>query len=313
MVVASTGPAMNVLLVVPWDERFGGVVSVVGNLARSLERSGHRVVFFHPGQPRALPAPDDSVGLHGLRAESPLTLHREGSDQEPPRLPRLPRAHAVSACRGDPATPDPDRQRSLSGEVVRVLRTPVLAPADQARRLGPRRGPLSRRTASGPVPVVRPAARGRRGRAGGPVEGVPAGVPGSVSTGSPEGKVVHNGVDMEELGSPDPEELMPAQPPYVLCIAAHNEKKALDVLLTAFAEIGDAHRGVRLLLVETVPSVRSTRPRRSPGAGSARGIPGERGRAEVARLLHRCSIFVLPSRSEPFGMVVPRRWHAARP
>ena len=49
--VASTAPAMNVLMVVPWDQPFGGVASVVGNLARSLEQAGHQVVFFHPGEP----------------------------------------------------------------------------------------------------------------------------------------------------------------------------------------------------------------------------------------------------------------------
>ena len=40
---------MNVLLVVPWDQEFGGVASVVGNLGRHLSNAGHHVVFFHPG------------------------------------------------------------------------------------------------------------------------------------------------------------------------------------------------------------------------------------------------------------------------
>jgi glycosyltransferase involved in cell wall biosynthesis len=119
------------------------------------------------------------------------------------------------------------------------------------------------------------------------------------------GAVVHNGVDMDELARPDPGKPLPPVHPYVLCIAAHNEKKALDVLLAAFAEIGDAHRSVRLVLVGDGP----LRPQHE---AQARALAledrveflGERGRAEVARLLHGCSIFVLPSRSEPFGVVV---------
>jgi hypothetical protein len=46
----STAPAMNVLMVMPWDQPFGGVAYVVGNLARSLEQAGHNVTFFHLGE-----------------------------------------------------------------------------------------------------------------------------------------------------------------------------------------------------------------------------------------------------------------------
>jgi glycosyltransferase involved in cell wall biosynthesis len=114
--------------------------------------------------------------------------------------------------------------------------------------------------------------------------------------------VIHNGVNIAELAAPVE---AGERAPYVLCIAAHNEKKALDVLLTAFAEVGDAHPGVRLVLVGDGP----LRPQHE---AQARALAlderveflGERGRAEVAQLLHGCSIFVLPSRSEPFGMVV---------
>ena len=40
---------MNTLLVVPWDEKRGGVISVVANLASHLRAAGHSVLFFHSG------------------------------------------------------------------------------------------------------------------------------------------------------------------------------------------------------------------------------------------------------------------------
>ena len=40
---------MNILTVVPWDQEYGGVASVVGNVALELEKRGHKVLFLHPG------------------------------------------------------------------------------------------------------------------------------------------------------------------------------------------------------------------------------------------------------------------------
>lgn len=39
---------MKSLIVVPWDHEYGGVASVVGNLAICLKGLGHKVLFFHP-------------------------------------------------------------------------------------------------------------------------------------------------------------------------------------------------------------------------------------------------------------------------
>lgn len=44
---------MNVLIVVPWDQEFGGVASVVGNVASQLQKRGHHVWFLHPEIGRA--------------------------------------------------------------------------------------------------------------------------------------------------------------------------------------------------------------------------------------------------------------------
>ena len=47
---STEGRPIKVLLVVPWDQEFGGVASVVGNIGRQLERAGHEVIFLHPGE-----------------------------------------------------------------------------------------------------------------------------------------------------------------------------------------------------------------------------------------------------------------------
>ena len=45
---------MNVLIVVPWDQEWGGVASVVGNVAIQLQKRGHHVWFLHPGESHSL-------------------------------------------------------------------------------------------------------------------------------------------------------------------------------------------------------------------------------------------------------------------
>ena len=45
---------MNVLIVVPWDQEYGGVASVVGNVANQLQKRGHHVWFLHPGESHSL-------------------------------------------------------------------------------------------------------------------------------------------------------------------------------------------------------------------------------------------------------------------
>lgn len=296
---------MNVLLVVPWDERFGGVASVVGNLARSLERSGHRVVFFHPGEPEHCRRRTTAWGFMGYER-----------NLRPPFIREYPIRSLVSFAVSLALT-----LYQLAAVIRRhqIQIVNVHYPVQSFVYFGLLRWLLPIRL----VLSVHGADLFRDGRR-------PARYPWSIRLlvacadalvapskaflqeclavfprAARNGAGIHNGVDMEELASPDPGGMTSAQPPYVLCIAAHNEKKALDVLLTAFAEIGDAHRGVRLLLVGDGPLRRQHEAQARALALDGRvEFLGERGRAEVARLLHGCSIFVLPSRSEPFGMVV---------
>jgi glycosyltransferase involved in cell wall biosynthesis len=296
--------ALNVLMVVPWDQHFGGVASVVGNLARSLEQAGHHVVFFHLGEPEYCRRRTTAWGFTGYERN----LRSPFIEKYPIRsrvaflvylVPTLLQLAAV-----------------IRRHRIQVVN--VHYPVESFVYFGLLRWLLSIRLAvsvhgADLFPDGRRSAR-YRWSIRLLVDSADALVAPSRAflqeclavfpRAARHGAVVHNGIDVAELGQPDPGAVTSAQP-YVLCIAAHNEKKALDVLLAAFAEIGDAHRGVRLLLVGDGPL-------RAQHEAQARALAlngrvefmGERGRAEVARLLHGCSIFVLPSRSEPFGVVV---------
>jgi glycosyltransferase involved in cell wall biosynthesis len=296
---------MNVLLVVPWDERVGGVASVVGNLARRLERAGHRVVFFHlgdsercrsrttawgfPGYERNLRPP--FIREHPIRsilaclAYLTLTLYQ---------LARVIRRHRVQIVNVHYPT-DSFVYFGLLRWLLPIRLVLSVHGADlfpDGRRLDRYPWPV-RLLVSCTDALVAPSKAF--------LEECLAVFPRMARAGM----AIHNGVDLAELVPPPTAGPAPVQPPYVLCIAAHNKKKALDVLLEAFAEIGDAHRGVRLLLVGDGPlRAQLEAQARALALGRRVEFLGQRDRAEVARLLHGCSIFVLPSRSEPFGMVV---------
>ena len=124
---------MNVLLVVPWDQEFGGVASVVGNLGRHLSNAGHHVVFFHPGESRRLRPKATAWGFSGYAAQHQDPAHHVPARAEPRGVHRLAVAHAVPAASADPSGADPSGQRALPDRGLLRLRHAAVAPADQAR------------------------------------------------------------------------------------------------------------------------------------------------------------------------------------
>jgi len=77
------------------------------------------------------------------------------------------------------------------------------------------------------------------------------------------------------------------------------------VLLRAFAQIGDKEPELRLVLAGDGP----LRPQLEDlatalGIGDKVEFLGQQGRSQVAKLLAGCEVFVLPSRSEPFGIAI---------
>ena len=296
---------MNVMLVVPWDQEFGGVASVVGNLARHLQTDGHRVVFLHGGlrDPRQPRMTKWGFTAHEVHLRTPLvkghpiksvvgfvvyfavTLYRIGwvirrHDVQVVNIHYpleafvylgvlrwlLPIKLVVSVHGADIFPDGRRRQRyPLSTRLLLSCADAVVAP--------------SRTFLADCLSVFRSIRK--------------------------KSVVVHNGIDLQELETTgDTAETKDCQP-YLLCIAAHNEKKALEVLLDAFAQVSEVRRDLWLLLVGDGP-LRRQHEELAAALSIAHRVRflGWKPRPEVAALLHHCEVFVLPSRSEPFGMVV---------
>ena len=60
------GSKMRVLLAVPWDDRRGGVMAVVDNVATCLQAGGHDVVLFHSDRGARLTSKSTQLGFPGV-------------------------------------------------------------------------------------------------------------------------------------------------------------------------------------------------------------------------------------------------------
>jgi glycosyltransferase involved in cell wall biosynthesis len=305
---------VNVLLVVPWDQETGGVASVVGNLARELQRRGHGVVFLHPGDAERPTPRTTKWGFAGYE----LNLRTPFIAEHPLRsvvaflatlVPTLWRLSALLR-----------RERI---EIVNIhYPLEAFAYFGVLRWLLPMRLVVSVHGADlfpgGERQAAYPASLRFLVRSAdaivAPSRAFLADCLSVFPSASRRALAIHNGIDLEELTRSDGDAGAGASGPYLLCIAAHNEKKALDVLLRAFARIAPAHPELRLLLVGDGPLRGQLEAlARALALGERVEFLGPRGRKEVARLLRGCLVFVLPSRSEPFGMVVAEALACGRP
>ncbi len=127
---------------------------------------------------------------------------------------------------------------------------------------------------------------------------------------------VWNGIDANELRALAQagyeERVLPDS--YLLCIAAQNEKKAIDVLLPAFRLVRQCYPGLQLVLVGDGPlREENQRLAASLGLDSAVLFLRKVDRSMVAQALSGCEAFVLPSRSEPFGIVLIEAFALGKP
>jgi starch synthase len=128
------------------------------------------------------------------------------------------------------------------------------------------------------------------------------------------GSFIHNGIDLHELNLPPRKKADSDHQRYLLSIAAFNRKKALDVLLIAFGSVKDVDTSLRLVVVGDGP-LRTDLEHLAERLTIRDRIAfvGLKGRAEIAKLLHGCEVFVLPSRSEPFGIVILEAMACGKP
>jgi glycosyltransferase involved in cell wall biosynthesis len=293
---------VNVLIVVPWDQEFGGVASVVRNLATQLSARGHTVRFFHPGESSRplrktarngfpgwefdLKSP--SVDGHPILSRIAFLLYliptllrlrallrRERIDIVNIHYPvdyfvwfalsvSLAPIRLVTSIHGGDMLLGSKEPRPLRWGVRKLLRSShaVVAPSAGYRD-----------EALAPLPELLSRTH-----------------------------VIHNAVDLEGLSAAAPGPA-PDGAPYLLTVAAHNQRKGIDVLLRAFESVAPRHPGLELHLVGDGPLRPLLEAQADAGGFRSRiRFLGQRLPPEVMRLLRSCRVFVLPSRTESFGM-----------
>ena len=305
---------VRILLVTSVDETIGGVPYVIGNLARHLNRRGHEVIFLYSGTTLCPRKKTTQRGFTGFD----LNLQMPFGDRHPIislplfllRFPiglfqlirliqkyriQIVNIHYPAECFFYLAI----CCRILPIRLITSVHGADLFPDGIPRTAYPKAIKwlldLSDR-------IVTPSNAYRE----------------DVASVFPQlrGKIVliHNGVDLAELGNRSCDYASIKRPPYILCVAMHNEKKGLDVLLRAFALIHDREPSLKLMLVGDGP-LRGQLEDLASTLGIAKKVEflGRQGRTQVADLLHNCEIFVLPSRSEPFGIVLVEAMACKKP
>jgi glycosyltransferase involved in cell wall biosynthesis len=294
---------MNILLMVPWDHQRGGVATVVNKLARHLIDNGHTVYFLFPGESGRPVARRSSAGFpafelnlrvpfiptHPLRSIGafwlllPLSLFR---------LLKFLLTYDIDIV--NIHYPTPAAVYFVLCRAVRRIRVVVsvhgadmvpIGQTDVRKRwsmrwllrscdhvTAPSKSYLDHLSAS--CPYIRTKATH-----------------------------IHNGIDVAEFQEGSPVDA--ADGKTILCIAAHNQKKGLDVLLRAMALVRSRGLDLNLVLLGEGPLRHQLEElARQLGIDDSVHFAGFQGLQEVRRQLRRCMVFVLPSRVEPFGIAI---------
>jgi glycogen synthase len=127
------------------------------------------------------------------------------------------------------------------------------------------------------------------------------------------GLVVPNGVETAGDGGP-PRPLPVPFDRFVLGLGRIVAKKGFDLLVDAFARLAPQRPGLGLVLAGDGPARAGLAARAARlGIADRVHLPGKLGRAEIAWVMGAADVFVLPSRVEPFGIVVLEALRAGRP
>ncbi len=130
-----------------------------------------------------------------------------------------------------------------------------------------------------------------------------------------KGQVIANGVELFEYneGTPIIERPIerPADRPYIFAVGRLVEKKGFDLLLDAFARMETDYRTVDLVVGGSGPALADLQARSAElGVTHQVRFVGPLNREEVAASMAGAELFVLPSRLEPFGIVLLEAWRA---
>jgi L-malate glycosyltransferase len=296
---------MKILLVVPWDQKTGGVSSVVGNLAGYLQSQGHEVIFFHPGKTIFLRRKVTKQGFQGFELRLLLPFKQSHTVLSTIaflilfpiilyQLIHLIVTHQIQVIN----IHYPTECFSYFAICSRILAIVLISSVHGADVFpgGKPRVKYSRAIRfllSASARIVTPSQAYQNDFL-------------SVFPDLKEKTIyIHNGINLAELNRCSRDTIEREQKQYILCIAAHNEKKGIDILLHATKRLQEVEPLLQIALVGDGP-LRGQLEGLALSLGVHERVEflGWKGRAQVAELLHGCEIFVLPSRSEPFGIVI---------
>jgi glycosyltransferase involved in cell wall biosynthesis len=123
---------------------------------------------------------------------------------------------------------------------------------------------------------------------------------------------VHNGLVLEDF--PAPSSIAGVTTPFVLSVCRQVVKKGTDTLLHAFARLHREMPGVTLVIVGDGPELEKHRTlAQMLQIEHAVKFLGAKTREEALPFFSACSLFVLPSRAEPFGLVLLEAAYYRRP
>ena len=297
---------MKTLIVVPWDQECGGVASIVGNLATYLQGQGHEVFFFNPtrgdvflrkrrtkwGFPGFQLRLGLPYGIHhpilqflAFAVLLPFTLYQ---------LVRLIQRHGIQVVNIH-YVQDNFVYFAVCRQMLRIMLVTSVHGADIFPDGKPRiKYPRAMRFLLNSSDIIVAPSPGYQREF---LEIFPD-LMGRMT-------IIGHSVNVAELYEHLQSDDRIVQGPFILCIAMHNKKKAIDVLLRAFPILQDEFPAFKLVLVGDGP-LRNELEELADSLKIRKRVEflGEQGRAQVAKLLHCCEIFVLPSRSEPFGIVI---------
>jgi len=301
----ANNPPMNILLVVPWDDERGGVVSVAENLTRRLQARGHNVLFLHPGPSVLLKHKTTKLGFPGveLRLCFPFARPRRliSGIAFPFLFPLIlfQLLWLLKSRRIQIVNLHYPLNNFFYFAICKRLLGTRLATSVHGRDAFYREKPLAhysrafRFVIDSSDLIILPSDAYRRKF----LQAFP----------HVEDKTIfiHNCVNPAQF-QPSPNG-RPANGAgrYLLCVAGHEEYKGIDVLLQAVKPLLDADPTLNLKLAgDGIMRGELERLAVSLGIQKQTQFLGQQGASNVAQLLQGCEVFVLPSREEPFGIVL---------
>ena len=303
---------MNVLIVPP-DDSFGGVASVVRNLTRYLRSRGHNVRMLYQGSSVFARAKTSRLGLPGiaLRFQAPFGERHPVVSLSafaiffPIGLLQL--AWVILRCRIQVVNIHyPAENLFYFGLCRKLLRFTLVCSIHGADFSPAGKPPASSRGMRILLRyadrIVTPSDDYRRKV----IEVFPEYADKTV--------FIHNGVDLSEFSIASQDIDSPPKERYVLSVSAYKKQKALDVLIQAMKAVAARNPEVKLILVGEGP-LRGGLEALSEKLGLVDCIEfhGHKSHPEVIRLLRGCEVFVLPSRFETFGIAIVEAMACGRP